>query len=665
MNYQYKDCYVRCENAKLTVGNGRIERAFLVDRYGLTPLSVSDRAGTVWAREEGVRRLNLPFESAEPEIAAREDDHCGLSERFMAVDLTWRGKNGETLVRTITIFPDTPFISMEMCVENIGVYRTDAAEAIRGGDENGAAAAKKAAWPDSIDAFPLPRGHYKLHVTQLLDKSDLNDALVRSYTRQVYAGGWGGEWDEGSAFVLDDYVHGRALMLVKDAPYPMSALHRTAQDLFIQRGECALLVGSGLDGVSEAGALYGYGSTVGVGTRDELDRLYRAYYKRAWKRDGGARVMSNTWGDRSRDAAVCHDFMMKEIDRAAYLGVDIVQIDDGWQRGHTTNSALKKGGVWEGYYSADPRFWAVNEEKFPHGLKPLVDKARGYGIELGLWFSPDSTDDFARWRRDADTLLGLWRQEGVRHFKLDGVNIRSKRGEANYLRLLEAVTAESGGAISVNQDVTAQVRLGALYFKQYGNLFVENRYTDTCAYYPHATLKNVWTLSRLLPPGKLQFEALNPRRNTQLYAPGDEFAPDYYDMDYLFAAVMTASPLIWMEMSHLNEEDSRRLKAIIAVYRAHRDDFASGDIAPIGEEPDGQSLTGFKIDCGGRGYLLLFRESTDRDAFALPEELVGARMSLLCSNADIELNADGVRLGKRRAYALIEWTKGGQEKCSE
>ena len=41
MNYQYKDCYVRCENAKLTVGNGRIERAFLVDRYGLTPLSVS------------------------------------------------------------------------------------------------------------------------------------------------------------------------------------------------------------------------------------------------------------------------------------------------------------------------------------------------------------------------------------------------------------------------------------------------------------------------------------------------------------------------------------------------------------------------------------------------------------------------------------------------
>ena len=76
-------------------------------------------------------------------------------------------------------------------------------------------------------------------------------------------------------------------------------------------------------------------------------------------------------------------------------------------------------------------------------------------------------------------------------------------------------------------------------------------------------------------------------------------------------------------------------------------------------------MTGFQIDCGGRGYLLLFRESTDRDAFALPEELVGAQMSLLCSNADIELNADSVRLGKRRAYALIEWTKGGQAKCSE
>ncbi len=325
MNYQYRDCYVRHDGERLTVGNGRIERAFLIDRHGLTPLYVSDHAGTIWAREEGVRRLNLPFECAAVEVCAREDDHFGLSERFMAADLIWHGKGGETLVRTITVYPDAPFISMAMRVENIGAYRTDAAEVIQGGDENGAAAAKKAAWPDSIDAFPLPRGHYKLHVTQLLDKSDLNDALVRSYTRQVYAGGWGGEWDEGSVFVLDDYVNDRALMLVKDAPYPLSALHRTAQDLLIPMGECALLVGSGLDGVSEAGALCGYGSTVGVGKRSELDRLYRAHYKRTWKRTGGARVMSNTWGDRSRDAAVCHDFMMKEIDKAAYLGAENVR----------------------------------------------------------------------------------------------------------------------------------------------------------------------------------------------------------------------------------------------------------------------------------------------------------------------------------------------------
>ena len=655
--YEYEDCYARRSDGVLAIGNGRIERTFTVDRWGLTPLSVSDRAGTVWAREEGIRRLPLPFESTEPEITAYEDDHYGLSERFMAVDLIWRGTKGETLVRTISIFPDTPFISMTMRIENMGTYRAAAAESIQGGNENAAVVAKKAAQPDSIDVFQLPRGHYKLHVTQLLDKSDWNDALVRTYTRQVYAGGWGSEWDEGSAFLLDDYVHDHALMLVKDAPYPLSALHRTAGDLCIAGGECAQLVGSGLDGSESSGLCYGYGSTVGIGKQEDLYRLYHAYYKKAWKRSDGARIMSNTWGDRSQDAAVCHDFMMKEIDKAAYLGVDIVQIDDGWQHGHTVNSALKKGGVWEGYYKADPNFWSVNEEKFPHGLKPLVDKAQGYGIELGLWFSPDSTDDFAHWRRDADTLLGLWKNEGVRHFKLDGVNIRAKIGETNYLNLLSTVTAESGGAISVNQDVTAQIRLGGLYFKEYGNLFVENRYTDTAAYYPHATLKNVWTLSRLIPPAKLQFEVLNPRRNRQKYVPGDEFAPDYYDMDYLFAAVMMASPLIWMEMSHLGDEDSRRLRNIISVYRMHRDDFASGDIEPIGDEPDGQSLTGFKVDCGGRGYLLLFRESTDRDTFTLPEELKGAQMSLLCSNAEVKLNADRIELCQRRAYALVEWKK--------
>ena len=114
--------------------------------------------------------------------------------------------------------------------------------------------------------------------------------------------------------------------------------------------------------------------------------------------------MSNTWGDRNQDLAVCDAFVRKEIDTAAEIGVDIVQIDDGWQKGITINSARQKGGVWEGYYATDPDFWKPDPEKFPQGLKPVSAYAASKGVKLGLWFSPDSSRDFRNWKRDAVTL---------------------------------------------------------------------------------------------------------------------------------------------------------------------------------------------------------------------------------------------------------------------
>ncbi len=374
MEYGYKDCYARFENGCFAIGNACIERTFEADDRGLAALSISDCRGVLWEREEGVRRLAPPFGCGQLEVRFYEDDHHALSERFLAAELTWHDGRGGRFIRTLSVFPETPFVSMSMRAENMGIYRVEEMASLEGGNENAAAEACLAAQSDSIDVFPLPRGHYRLHVTAFYDKTDENDALIRSYTRQAYTCGWSGEWDEGNLFILDDYVHDRALMMVKDAPFPASALARTQKDFMIQRGECAYLVGSGLEGVDTACTPHGYGSTVGVGRREDMDRLYRAYYKKVWKRSDGTRIMSNTWGDRHQDRAVCQAFMLQEIDKAAFLGTDIVQIDDGWQKGHTVNSALKKGGVWEVYYKADPDFWQVNREKFPQGLKPIVDR---------------------------------------------------------------------------------------------------------------------------------------------------------------------------------------------------------------------------------------------------------------------------------------------------
>ena len=183
---------------------------------------------------------------------------------------------------------------------------------------------------------------------------------------------------------------------------------------------------------------------------------------------------------------------MGELERAHELGVDIMQIDDGWQHGVTANSGRVKGGVWEGYYAYNDDFWQVDPMRFPHGLTPIVEKAAEYGVEVGLWFSPDSSRDFANVERDVETLINLYRKYGVRHFKLDGIKVRNKICETRLIYLLNRLSELSGGDIQFNLDVTAEDRFGYFYQQQYGTLFVENRYTDWGNYYPYRTFKNVW-----------------------------------------------------------------------------------------------------------------------------------------------------------------------------
>ena len=146
------------------------------------------------------------------------------------------------------------------------------------------------------------------------------------------------------------------------------------------------------------------------------DRLERARVLQDWQRSlrpetpfhRTPRFLTNTWGDRSQDSRINQAFIEREIEAAARLGADVVQIDDGWERGVTINSAQSEqnGGVWEGFWNTDPDFWQPHSERFPNGLEPLAEKARTSGLEIGLWFAPNSWADFANWEKDARLAVG-------------------------------------------------------------------------------------------------------------------------------------------------------------------------------------------------------------------------------------------------------------------
>jgi alpha-galactosidase len=347
-----------------------------------------------------------------------------------------------------------------------------------------------------------------------------------------------------------------------------------------------------------------------AGRTAALQNFQRQLRRYVPERDG--MFQSNTWGDRSADGRVSEVFILQEIAAGARLGVDVVQIDDGWQKGMTGNSAFGQG-AWGKFYAADPDFWTPHPKRFPNGLQPLVTAAAARQMKLGLWFAPDSTDGNVHWERDADLVLGNFRKLGIEYVKVDAVQITSPAGEANLNKFYDKVLRETDGRVAFDVDATAGLRPSYFGTATAGPIYVENRYTDWQNYWPHLTLRNLWKLAHYVDPLRLRMEFLNNTRNTAKYG-DDPLAPGRYPPDYLFASVMAANPLGFFEVSNLPEKYIESVSRLVAVWKRERSEWFSGNMIPIGTPPDGRSWTGFASVAADKrsGYVLVFRELNEQ-----------------------------------------------------
>ena len=613
---------------RLTIENQKIRKTMLIKGSRICTESVTDKiTGTVWdAPADRLPWQQVPvFTPGEEVQVTFSAEACGehpcLGEHLRAC--LWLSAGRAQVRYEFTLFPDIPFIAQQYFTAPGAVSRTSADSAgqntVSGIEQAAPSSAAAVTPPDTLDAVPLGgRHHMDLQVCRLFDKTDANDCLLTHNTIPLYERGTPSFC--GNVFRFDDRVSGCSLMLVKHAPTASSELCRPEADLTLRGTTAAVLHGCGIDfSQTYSEEIPAYASAVGVGPTDAMQDAFADWNRahRAHALPRGTVIMSNTWGDRSQDAAVCEDFILRELAVAHTLGIEVLQIDDGWQSGTTANSKLKKGGVWEGYYADDPGFWTVHPDKFPHGLAPLSRRAASLGIALGLWFSPDSSSDFMNYERDIETLWQLYTDCGIRYFKLDGVKIRNKICEKRFIALMETLAQRSSGQICFNLDVTAEDRFGYLYGMRFGTLFVENRYTDFGNYYPHRTFRNLWTLSSLIPPQRLQMEFLNLRRNPQNYT-DFPFAPALYGADYVFATVLPANPLAWMELTGLGEEDRNALQKIIGIRRKYAAELADAYVSPIGEIPDGTHFPGYMLRGAACVHLLFFREGTRDDTHRFP-----------------------------------------------
>jgi alpha-galactosidase len=503
--------------------------------------------------------------------------------------------------------------------------------------------------------------HLRLLQVTLRDQTDVHNELV-----QV------NEWLlhpseklelQGNVFVVENTLTGAGRVLLKLAPLPHARPGPGAVDLRVAPRD-----DSGFDftlyRAADEGEFVDLPFVGGVAGRTRALQQFQRSRAQTAPEHRLPRFLSNTWGDRSRDSRIRAEFIEKEIAAGARLGVEVVQIDDGWQKGITQNSARSGGqGLWQGFWAARPDFWEPDPVKFPGGLQPLARQAAAHGLALGLWFAPDSVNDFANWEKDAACLTAFFRQHGIAHFKIDGVHAPNARAHVNLNRFFAAVLRDTGGRVVFDLDVTAQLRPGYFGLIGTGPLFVENRYTDWHRYWPHQTLRNLWQLAWWVDPNRLRMEFLNQARNREKYA-DDPLAPARYAPDALFATVFFSNPLGWFEVSNLPDDYFERLPALVATWKQCRAELFGGTIFPLGQAPDGSAWTGFAAvaDDGKSALALVFRELNPSAAgsLALPGFHAGnsARCDVLAGHGSAAWTGDVLHISDAAplGYTLVRIT---------
>ena len=498
-----------------------------------------------------------------------------------------------------------------------------------------------------MDCLAFPYENLRLTTYRFNDQTDVHDTLME--TRTLY-GRTVERPQRHLCSMVDAYdpVSRRGAVFLRLAPQPDSRPGDTP-DFLSDANRLPIKLVPVANGYPMAELLY-------LGSPDEriaaLHALQRAIRPYRPHRDG--LFLSNTWGGGNSDLRINAHFLEKEIDAGAEIGVDVIQIDDGWQHGRTPNSkSVRNGeGVWSGYWAADRDFWTPDRTRFPDGLDPLVARARARGLRFGLWFGPDSSGEAANWERDADCLLDYYRRLGIGYFKIDSLELQSGLGFARCRKMFDKMLAASDGEMVFDLDSTAQVRPGYFGMMDIGPVFVENRYAGR-SYRPWATLASLWQLSHAIDPLRLRMEVVDPDPQCAARDGNDLLAAVHWPLDAGFAIAMFASPLGWMELSEMRPERRAAMKFLVATWKRERERLYSGVTFPVGSRPDGFSWTGFvnRSADGSGGYALLFREANESSRFSMPiacwfkgrcvrSEVIGGRGSATLSPDGKTLTVD-------------------------
>lgn len=636
-------CYARFAEDELIIGNQHIERRWRVRDGLLYPESFKDLAAeTEWldgptSTPAPMPAVEVPAESRGVRFVPKCGTFAPTEEPSLLAELSAQGKS-LTLVYRLQIFPGSRGVLMRL------ETRTSQPDT---GDEH----ESLAAGANVLENLRLTSRPLAVRQTTFLDGTDAvgKDPLIE---KTVPPGLSATQEMSGNLFVIEDPATSTGLVCIKHAPLPPARPHETPVDLR-------------WDGGRPAATLFGHGTGPNLGPGDRwvvlayhggragriatLQQYFRQLNTYDPERDG--LLLSTAGGGGNAESSVDKSFMIKELQAAERLGVDVVRLDDGWQRGHTRNVG-EDDGAWKGFWATNPEFWQVDPERFPGGLQPIVDAATTHGLGLGLWYASDPTGSFENADRDIERLLELHRNLGIDHFKLDAGDLTDRRSQLAFERLVNTALEQSDGKIVFDLDLTTQRRHGYLGLPHIGTLDFQNAHADDADPAGHPTLRNIWMLAQYLDPLRLRVSFPNVR------PPTTHTDPD--PSDYLFASIMFASPLARFDVQDAPEAYFERAGVLIRTWKQHREAIYQGTIIPFGEAPTGRAWTGF-LSVGTQGrtaYALVLRESNEQPTATYELPLM-AEIQLTCNvlagqgTARVEDGRLQAVLEQPRSYLLV------------
>ena len=395
------------------------------------------------------------------------------------------------------------------------------------------------------------------------------------------------------------------------------------------------------------------------GNITELTGVYRDFILRYQSLATASRtpyIFYNTWNYQERNkhwngqpylASMHNERLLAEIDVAHQLGIEVFVMDTGW---------YEKTGD----YSVDLR-------RFPDGLAAIRAKLDGYGMKLGLWFSPQQAavtskirlahDDCVTsyhgklngahevWETEAaqymclatryadafaDEMIRLVRELGVTYFKWDAISqygcdaAGHGHGDATHTpeeraqcysyqlplaltHIVERVSAACPEAI-VDFDITESARCVGLGFLAAGKYFLINN----GPYYENYNLPNPADgyTNIFVNPGQARSWICRAPLSYDKWLPSVLFLTHYLPDDPAPSQLVNVASLIlggngiWGDLLTISPAGVALIGGLLADYRRVRADITTATARVTG------SIGGYevheKLSTDGRGVVVFF-----------------------------------------------------------